>query len=309
MYSTKRPFFASNLRQVPLRSSASRIRQVNSTPKDVNHFCGSYKVEDQCKYSIDKFSNDLPLSPYTDPLQLFLRAMFTPIAIVAGILSVVSLIGATPTRRDVSDAFCQQLFTDCVNVGPNVVSNPWATPACIYGATCFGGSRPVDDFLASVASSLNTTFEASLDVPRVSSAVRVIVIPFDHRTQILNRYLTKSARTGKLSHSKTTSTEFSVPWPPPTGHSLMLLSSFHPTNESLFGRTSATPTVFHSKTSPIISNSLPQSALLDALLQVLEQPAPLILVNCVSNSPIPIPSQINLESRHTNTNTIESTHY
>ncbi len=73
-------------------------------------------------------------------------------------------------------AFCQQLFIDRVNVGPSVVSNPWATPACIYGATCFGGSRPVDDFLASVASTLNTTFEASLDVPRVSSAVCAINI-------------------------------------------------------------------------------------------------------------------------------------
>ncbi|KJA19842.1 hypothetical protein HYPSUDRAFT_204272 [Hypholoma sublateritium FD-334 SS-4] len=97
--------------------------------------------------------------------------MFTPLAIVAAVLSVVSFTEATPTRRDDSDAFCTQLFTDCVNVGPSVVSNPWNTPACIYGATCFGGQRPVDDFLASVASSLNTTFEASLDVPRVSSAV------------------------------------------------------------------------------------------------------------------------------------------
>lgn len=142
-----------------------------------------------------------------------LRAMFAPLAIFAAVLSVVSLAEATPTRRDDSNAFCTQLFTDCVNVGPNVVSNPWDTPACIYGATCFGGQRPVDDFLASVASSLNTTFEASLDVPRVSSAVRTIqsyISCVQIHTQFLNRCSTRSAPMGRSSHSKTTLTAFSV---------------------------------------------------------------------------------------------------
>ncbi len=85
--------------------------------------------------------------------------------------------------------------------------------------------------------------------------------------------------------------EFMVPWPLPTGHSLMLPSSFLLTNASLFGRTSATPTAFHSKTLPITSNSLPQSALMDALLRVLEQSTFSVLVNCHSNSPIPILSR------------------
>lgn len=97
--------------------------------------------------------------------------MFTPFAFVAAVLSVVSLTEATPTRRD--DAFCAQLLTSCVNAGPNAISNPWSIPACIYGATCFGGSRPVDNFLAAVAASRNVAAKASLNVPRVTVAVRL----------------------------------------------------------------------------------------------------------------------------------------
>ncbi|KJA16918.1 hypothetical protein HYPSUDRAFT_57929 [Hypholoma sublateritium FD-334 SS-4] len=95
--------------------------------------------------------------------------MVTPLAFVAAVLSVVSFTEAIPTRRD--DAFCVQLLTSCVNAGSNAISDPWSIPACIYGATCFGGSHPIDGFLAAVAASQNATAKASLNVPRVTVAV------------------------------------------------------------------------------------------------------------------------------------------
>ena len=66
------------------------------------------------------------------------------------------------------------MFTTCIAYSDQKVTNPWAIESCLLGATCFGGQRPVDDFLAAVYSAKNPSsnaYPASLNEPRVSSAL------------------------------------------------------------------------------------------------------------------------------------------
>jgi Fe-S-cluster-containing dehydrogenase component len=52
------------------------------------------------------------------------------------------------------------MYTTCIDRVDQNVTNPWAVEACVLGATCFGGKRPVDDFLASVYSYKNPNSSA-----------------------------------------------------------------------------------------------------------------------------------------------------
>ncbi|PPQ92553.1 hypothetical protein CVT25_010386 [Psilocybe cyanescens] len=90
--------------------------------------------------------------------------MFTPIVAFTA-LSTFPFIVATPTRR--ATTFCEQLVVSCAASGTQAISDPWSIPACIYGATCFGGSRPVDAFLLAIATERNQpdSAKASLNVP------------------------------------------------------------------------------------------------------------------------------------------------
>jgi hypothetical protein len=79
--------------------------------------------------------------------------------------------GTPPTIS--SDATCQKMYTTCIAQVDQNVANPWAVEACVLGATCFGGQRPVDGFLATVKSfkNPNGATPASLTVPRVSTSL------------------------------------------------------------------------------------------------------------------------------------------
>ena len=190
--------------------------------------------------------------------------MFAALSFISALLSTVTLIEAKPTRRD--DAFCTQLLTSCVNAGSNAVSDPWSIPACIYGATCFGGSRPVDGFLAAVAASKNVAAKASLDVPRVTVAVCALCRHLSSISMLRSRVRssTKSAPMRKLSPSKILLTESTVLYLKPMGHTQMSPLSFLPSSVLLFGRPSAMALVFPSKISPITFNFQPPSTLMGA---------------------------------------------
>jgi hypothetical protein len=73
-----------------------------------------------------------------------------------------------------SDATCQKMFTTCIAQSDQKLTNPWSNEACLLGATCFGGQRPVDDFLAAVYGAKNpgsNAYPASLNEPRVSTSL------------------------------------------------------------------------------------------------------------------------------------------
>lgn len=103
------------------------------------------------------------------PLGLDLRAlqfhiMLASIVTIAALSALPSVV-ASPTRR--ATTFCEQLVVSCAAAGPQAITDPWTIPSCIYGATCFGGSRPVDAFLVAIATERNepSSAKASLDVP------------------------------------------------------------------------------------------------------------------------------------------------
>ncbi|VDB99960.1 unnamed protein product [Peniophora sp. CBMAI 1063] len=82
---------------------------------------------------------------------------------------------ATSTTVVSSDATCQKMFTTCVAQVDLNVQNPWGVEACILGATCFGGQRPVDGFLSAVYSAKNPTSivaaPTSINEPRLSTTL------------------------------------------------------------------------------------------------------------------------------------------
>jgi hypothetical protein len=67
---------------------------------------------------------------------------------------------------------CQVLKTVCANTVNSDLSNAWNIKACVFGASCFAGQRPVDGFLASVAAAKGTSAPQSVNLPRVTSSVR-----------------------------------------------------------------------------------------------------------------------------------------
>jgi hypothetical protein len=95
-------------------------------------------------------------------LSIALATEASPVPQVGGILSPIPA----------SDSgYCKQLLNTCA-ASPNALSNPWSVKACLFGAACFGGQRPVDGFLSAVAAAKNaTSAPASHDVPRVSQTV------------------------------------------------------------------------------------------------------------------------------------------
>lgn len=66
------------------------------------------------------------------------------------------------------------MFTTCIDQVDQKVADPWAVEACVIGATCFGGQRPVDDFLAAVyavKTGSSSTPPASVNEPRLSTSL------------------------------------------------------------------------------------------------------------------------------------------
>lgn len=68
---------------------------------------------------------------------------------------------------------CQALFNTCAARVDHSLSNVFAIESCLLGASCFGGQRPVDDFLAALYGSLNGTGTppASVNLARVPTSV------------------------------------------------------------------------------------------------------------------------------------------
>ncbi|KAF5310785.1 hypothetical protein D9619_007995 [Psilocybe cf. subviscida] len=76
-----------------------------------------------------------------------------------------------PSRRASDNGYCKQLLNICA-ASPNALSNPWSVKACLFGAGCFGGQRPVDGFLVAVAAAKHaSSAPASHNVPHISQAV------------------------------------------------------------------------------------------------------------------------------------------
>ncbi|KAF7971291.1 hypothetical protein HWV62_21442 [Athelia sp. TMB] len=70
---------------------------------------------------------------------------------------------------------CAQMHHICASSVNAKVSNPWSYAECLFGASCFGGQHPVDDFLASIYSTVNNgtkgTAPTSINEPRVPAKV------------------------------------------------------------------------------------------------------------------------------------------
>jgi len=72
---------------------------------------------------------------------------------------------------------CQALFNICADHVEPSLENVFAIESCLFGASCFGGQHPVDDFLASLYSSVNCggTAPESVHLARVPSSVRSLL--------------------------------------------------------------------------------------------------------------------------------------
>lgn len=94
---------------------------------------------------------------------------------------------AIVARQSDDNGSCNQMLNICSDA-TDALTNPWNTPACLFGAACFGGQKPVDDFLAALSSKKNgSSTPTALDSPRVSSSVRNIY----HRITLLLNLLTQ----------------------------------------------------------------------------------------------------------------------
>jgi hypothetical protein len=100
-------------------------------------------------------------------LSLFVTASLYLLAVVDA---------APPTKRQATgdNGACQQLVSTCAKAVDPSLSNAFAIQSCVFAATCFGGKRPVDNFLASVYATKNptgTTPPQSVNLARVTSTV------------------------------------------------------------------------------------------------------------------------------------------
>lgn len=112
---------------------------------------------------------------FTRTLPLF--TMVAQFNMVASLALLVTSAIASPVRRQSDDnGSCNEMMTICAQAS-DALTNPWKTPACLFGAACFGGQRPVDGFLAALCATKNGNSCSSsgaptaLDSPRVSSNV------------------------------------------------------------------------------------------------------------------------------------------
>lgn len=93
------------------------------------------------------------------------------------ILTAALAVLATPlsSRQATGDngACHQQLLTCASSVDTADLSNAWSIESCVFGATCVGGQRPVDNFLAELWTQVGGTGTApsSVNLPRVTTAV------------------------------------------------------------------------------------------------------------------------------------------
>jgi len=88
--------------------------------------------------------------------------------------AVASTQAAILKRQSSEDnGSCQALFKTCAGHVDPSLSNVFAIESCLWGAACFGGQRPVDDFSASLYGSLNGTGTppASVNLARVPISV------------------------------------------------------------------------------------------------------------------------------------------
>ncbi|VDB99961.1 unnamed protein product [Peniophora sp. CBMAI 1063] len=90
------------------------------------------------------------------------------------VLSLAASALAAPSKRQSEDnGSCRALQTECAATVKSDLSDAWNIKACIFGATCFGGQRPVDGFLAAVYADrgLSGTAPASVNLPRVTTSL------------------------------------------------------------------------------------------------------------------------------------------
>jgi hypothetical protein len=105
--------------------------------------------------------------------------MFNTLFFTTSLLLAAS-VTASPlwSRAGVDNGSCQQLQHICEQSVNQEVTNAWSHEACLLGASCFGGQRPVDGFLASVFDAKNspnaTNSPTSLKEPRVPQSVRCV---------------------------------------------------------------------------------------------------------------------------------------
>jgi hypothetical protein len=98
--------------------------------------------------------------------------IFTSLFLLATTLASTQAVSIKRQSSE-DNGSCNALFKTCAaQVNPSL-SNVFAIESCLFGASCFGGQRPVDDFLASLYSSLNGsgTAPASANLARVPTSV------------------------------------------------------------------------------------------------------------------------------------------
>ncbi|KAF5321453.1 hypothetical protein D9619_001294 [Psilocybe cf. subviscida] len=91
-------------------------------------------------------------------------------AVLVSFLTLSAQASPSLSGRQSDNGYCNQLLTTCA-ASPKAASNPWSVRACVFGATCFNGQHPVDDFLSALAAKKGVAVPASANLPRVSQAV------------------------------------------------------------------------------------------------------------------------------------------
>jgi hypothetical protein len=96
--------------------------------------------------------------------------------IPALLLSLAAYASAAPSLKRQDNGSCQALQNTCVNEVRTDLNNVWSVKACVMGATCFGGQRPVDGFLSAVHSATGGAGSAptGLTAPRMPAAVCIV---------------------------------------------------------------------------------------------------------------------------------------
>lgn len=96
--------------------------------------------------------------------------------------SVLYATAASAAAASTDNGACAQMQSICEKAVDDDVTNPWSVEACVYGASCFAGSKPVDGFLTSVYEAKNSDYTCfdgyptSKNEPRVSTAVCICMI-------------------------------------------------------------------------------------------------------------------------------------
>lgn len=100
------------------------------------------------------------------------------VAQLASFVLASVLYAATASAASSDNGACAQMKSICEKAIDDNATNPWSVEACMFGASCFAGSKPVDAFLTAVYEAKNpsyTCFDSypeSKTEPRVSTAVR-----------------------------------------------------------------------------------------------------------------------------------------